>query len=169
MVRPGAGGASPLRAQPLNVDRRNSAQAERGHSVRFGGGGGGGGGGGIRLSVCSGGAGGVQHFVSFTTMNMIARTRDQLRDTLARCGISESLAAARPSMSGQRRVVLLRAVVTAALWPSVALVAGTQPTRSKDGAMGSQLLVRAQPRLAPSFLPRCPGAAHVAALRRRAP
>jgi hypothetical protein len=34
--------------------------------------------------------------------------------------------------TGPRRLVLLRAVVTAALWPSVALVAGSEPTRSKD-------------------------------------
>jgi hypothetical protein len=82
-----------------------------------------------------------EHFVSFTTMNTIARTRDQLRDTLGRCGIYEGRAA---PPTGPRRLVLLRAVVTAALWPSVALVAGSEPTRSKDGSKGSQLVLHAR-------------------------
>jgi hypothetical protein len=76
-----------------------------------------------------------ENFVSFTTMNTIARTRDQLRDTLGRCGIKEDY-----SQTGPARNFLLRAVVTAALWPSAALVVCSQPTHSKDGRQ-----VRASP------------------------
>ena len=81
-----------------------------------------------------------EHFVSFTAMSTIARTRDQLRDTLGRCGITEGRAG---PPTGSRRLVLLRAVVTVALWPSAALVAGFHPKRSKDAEgniiMGSEL------------------------------
>eukprot|EP01043_Picozoa_sp_COSAG02_P020485 COSAG02_NODE_1013_length_15207_cov_4.700556_3_plen_1238_part_00 len=82
----------------------------------------------------------AEHFVSFSTMNTIAKTRDQLRDTLARCGIAQD----QSRSQGDARTVLLRAVVTAALWPSAALVVGSQPTRSKDGRQGSQLQMHAR-------------------------
>eukprot|EP01047_Picozoa_sp_COSAG01_P033435 COSAG01_NODE_2461_length_7653_cov_18.380593_4_plen_230_part_00 len=85
-----------------------------------------------------------QNFVSFQTMNKIARTRDQLRDTLARCGITEHGRHSPPPAGATAvRTVLLRAVVTAALWPSAALVVGSQPTRSKDGRHGFQLQMHA--------------------------
>eukprot|EP00037_Helgoeca_nana_P036794 m.13099 g.13099 ORF g.13099 m.13099 type:complete len:371 (+) comp8016_c0_seq1:139-1251(+) len=43
-----------------------------------------------------------------------------------------------------RRLVLLRAAISSAYWPSVGVVAGSEPTTSKDGSRGRRLLVHSK-------------------------
>mmetsp|Transcript_13881 Transcript_13881/g.18459 ORF Transcript_13881/g.18459 Transcript_13881/m.18459 type:complete len:805 (-) Transcript_13881:709-3123(-) len=94
-----------------------------------------------------------QNFVSYSAMNTIHRTREQLRDTLRQCriidrpdppssmhnNISRQSSADSFShnnnnnMRESRRVALLRAVIAGSLWPNVCLVAESERCVSKDG------------------------------------
>lgn len=84
------------------------------------------------------------HFVSMNTMSTIAKARDQLLDTLQKCGIGGRAANFSVDQGESRRLVMLRAAITGAMWPNVALVAGTEPTMSKDGRRGQRLLLHSR-------------------------
>jgi len=89
-----------------------------------------------------------EHFVSFMAMNQIARTREQLRDVLRRCGLADGhsnfSSADRSAGGGARRVALLRAVLAGSLWPNIVLAAGTLKTFSRDGRAGQRLQLHSE-------------------------
>ena len=83
----------------------------------------------------------AENFVNCSTMAVIAKTRTQLRITLEGVGIIEPHD---DPPVGIRRLVLMRAVVTASLWPNCATVAGSEMTRFKDGSTGSRLVMHSE-------------------------
>lgn len=85
------------------------------------------------------------HFVSWTSMNTISKTRDELRSTLVKCGLAvrgprENLS----HINKEHKMALVRAVLAGSMWPGVGLVAGSEKSFSKQGNHGHRLLLHAK-------------------------
>ena len=80
------------------------------------------------------------NFVSWRTMKVISETREHLRSALESRGLGSSQNFS-CELGPARRLVLLRAAICAAHWPSVGVVAGSELNRSKDGTTSRRLVM----------------------------
>ena len=80
--------------------------------------------------------------MSFRSMTLVAKARSQLLSTLTRCGLGGNGDFSWQSRSGSRgelRLALLRAVIASALWPNMAIVAGSEKMQNREGKKSVRL------------------------------